>query len=94
MNLEWGQGLLQNLVSAPVGQIILLFFAFGIGQIVIPPFPGDILLLLARWTLATGICASTPGFCCCLIGLEQHWPASAHTSWVQGLECASSHGNG
>lgn len=47
MNLEWGQGLLQNLVSAPVGQIILLFFAFGIGQIVIPPFPGDILLLLA-----------------------------------------------
>lgn len=93
MNLEWGQGLLQNLVSAPVGQIILLFFAFGIGQIVIPPFPGDILLLLAGGLWPQGF-AQDAWFCCCLIGLEQHWPASAHTSWVQGLECASSHGNG
>ena len=33
MNLEWGQGLLQNLVSAPVGQIILLFLLSESGRL-------------------------------------------------------------
>lgn len=44
MSIEWAQSILQSIARIPTGQVAGLFALFGFGQILCPPFPGDILL--------------------------------------------------
>lgn len=44
MSIEWAQTLLQNIAHIEPWRVSALFALFGFGQIIVPPFPGDILL--------------------------------------------------
>lgn len=44
MSIDWAQSLLQQIAHISIEKVALLFALFGVGQIVIPPFPGDVIL--------------------------------------------------
>lgn len=44
MSIEWAQSLLQELGHVPHLYLSALYALFGFGQILFPPFPGDVLL--------------------------------------------------
>ena len=62
MSMEWAQSLLDSISHVSVWNAALLFMAFGAVQIIIPVFPGDILLLLGAglWTGSAGIVQALP----------------------------------
>ena len=44
MSFNWAQSLLNRIAYVPMGQVALLFMLFGALQVLVPPFPGDIIL--------------------------------------------------
>ena len=62
MSMEWAQSLLDSIAHVSVWNAALLFMAFGAVQIIIPIFPGDILLLLGAglWVGSAGVVQALP----------------------------------
>ena len=62
MNMDWAQSLLDGIAHVPIWHASLLFLLFGAVQIIIPIFPGDILLLLGAglWAGSAGIAQALP----------------------------------
>lgn len=62
MSMEWAQSLLDSIAHIPAWHAALLFMAFGAVQIILPIFPGDILLLLGAglWVGSTGVAQALP----------------------------------